>query len=254
MRFFGLLGFSKGEKMSDLPKYEYLETTAVKGFEAKTKKKYSDEGWELVSEEKKALRTVFKFRREKSPISKKTIALIAVGVLVFTSIITIGVLTEDKAPIPDQSSQAEEQTEETASEPETEVPLENNVLTIENSSDLKKLLSKNGSDTDFWQSFYDKYQGRTLEFDGNISYMALTPGYKYTVDCLIEAGNFSETSSIGPPFRAPMVNVHTGFNLEESGERSTLFQGENIRIVARLVDYNPVGETFEIDIISTKLR
>ena len=84
--------------------------------------------------------------------------------------------------------------------------------------------------------------------------MTNTPGYEYTVDCLVEAGNYSETSSVGPPFRAPMINIHTGFKVEDSGDRSTLFQGDNIRIVAKLVDYNSVGQTFEIDIVSTKIR
>ena len=145
-------------------------------------------------------------------------------------------------------------TEPAETDETTEAPAQDEVLTVENNKDLARLLSDKNGDTDFWKEFFVKYHGRTFEFDGNIAYMTNTPGYEYTVDCLVEAGNYSETSSVGPPFRAPMINIHTGFKVEDSGDRSTLFQGDNIRIVAKLVDYNSVGQTFEIDIVSTKIR
>lgn len=243
--------------MTDLPKYEYLETTAVKGFEAKTKAKYLNDGWELVSEEKKALRTALKFRREKKPVPIKFVALGAATVLALIAIISFGALTEGEPPTSRTQSQEQKvsQSDEPAdgSDNNQELPDEA-IITVENNSDLSLLLSDKDQDTDFWQEFFDKYHGRTLEFDGNIALMQNTPGYKFTVDCLVEAGNYSETSSIGPPFRAPMINIHTGFNVEDSGDRSTLFQGDNIRVVAQLVDYNSVGQTFEIDIVSTKIR
>ena len=246
---------ASGGKMSDLPKYEYLETSAVKGFESKTKKKYLDDGWELVSEEKKSLRTLLKFRRQKKPLSTKIIAIAAAGALAMAAIITVGSLTEDKTPSHNDASNTQEQIKEDDQAASVdEKSKEGDVLTIENTPELKRLLTDKNEDTRFWQEFWDKHKMSEIEFDGNVAFMTNTPGYQYTVDCLIEAGNYSETTAIGPPFRAPMINIHTGFKVQNSGERSTLFQGDNIHIVARLVDYNPVGQTFEIDILSTTVR
>jgi hypothetical protein len=234
-------------------KFEKETVKVLRGLEAKKIAEYEDAGWELVSQEKGKIRTSLNFQRPKKPISTKQILAGAALVLVGAIGITFASLSEEgESSKQGSETQVTQEAEETPTAEPT--PEAEEVLTVENNVDLARLLADKSGDTDFWKFFFEKYYGRTFEFDGNIAFMTGTPGYKYTVDCLIEAGNYSETSSVGPPFRAPMINIHSGFKVKDSGDRSTLFQGDNIRIVARLVDFNPVGETFEIDIVSTKIR
>lgn len=242
--------------MADKPlKFETEEVKVLRGFENKKIDEYELDGWELVSQKQGKLRTTLNFRRPKKPIPMKNIlggaALVLIGVI---SITFASLAENENAPAENSETKITQEAtpEETPAAEKT--PEAEPIMTVENNKELARLLGDKSWDTEFWQEFFNKYYGRTMEFDGNISSMTNTPGYKFTVDCLVEAGNFSENTSIGPPFRAPMINIHTGFNVLGSSDRSTLFQGDNIRIVAKLVDFNPVGETFEIDIISTRLR
>lgn len=234
-------------------RYETQEIKTLIGFEPKTIVKMENEGWELVSQVKGKLRTTLKFRRPKKPISSKVLLAGIAGVAILATVITVGAITENKNPPNTVSGDKQIEIVDETPTPAPEEPADE-ILTIENNKDLAKLLADRSDDVPFWKIFFEKYRGRTLEFDGNIAFMVDSPGYKYTVDCLIEAGDYNENSSFGPPFRAPLINIHTGFHVTNSEDRSTLFQGDNIRITAKLVDFNPRGETFEIDIVSTTLR
>ena len=53
------------------------------------------------------------------------------------------------------------------------------ILTVENCPDLVKLLSLVDPGDDFVNYFVDKYQGKTIEFDGNIGSMFYHSTYKH---------------------------------------------------------------------------
>lgn len=78
--------------------YEIRSIHAVRGMEARTVKKWEDDGWELVSQTPGTLRTEITFRRPK-PKSRRLLWIIGGGVFVavLATVITIGVISERNA-------------------------------------------------------------------------------------------------------------------------------------------------------------
>ena len=145
-----------------------------------------------------------------------------------------------------------EKNEETATSDATassEKELE--ILTVENNEDLSKLLES--SDFEIISAFAQKYAGQTIEFDANIADMANYKSYKTRYDMLIYVGDYSETTAIGPSFKFEDVNVSdlklTGDNIPDS-----ISSGLNIRITAKIVEFNSNTGLFFLDPISTKIR
>jgi WD40 repeat protein len=235
-------------------KYETQKVKVLRGLEAKKISEFEKDGWELISQEKGKLRSELSFRRPKKPISKSTIlgglALVLIGVLG----ITYATLSETAVPSNQSSETSVKEGTETKNDDEVvdSATEEEQVLTVENSQDLKTLLSNSNDNTyEFWDEFYKKYKSRTIEFDGNIALMEKNPDFDYTYDVLIEAGDYSETSSIGAPFRALRVVVPFGWKKTDQDDQIT--QGTNVRVVAKIWDYNE-GQSFDIKLVSTTVR
>jgi hypothetical protein len=169
------------------------------------------------------------------------------------SVITIGALTEDKTPTNNGSSQTQEQSKDEESSTTTEdEPQEEEVLTIENSPDLKRLLTGTDMDYEFWQEFYDKYKLRDIEFDGNVASMLPLEGYKYTYSVLFLSGDYDENTAPGAPLRD--TSIVTPFGWNSTTPDAVIGLGTNLRIRATIFDYNPKGNVFDIHIVSTTVR
>lgn len=232
-------------------RYEKQEVKTLRGLEAKSIEKMEQDGWELVSQDKGKLRATLNFRRPKKPISKKTILLGASAAGVLAAIVIFGAITaEHEGATPTTQERAsEEATEAPAPKPTEDA---NQILTVENNHDLATLLSNSKENTwDFWGEFYKKYKGRTIEFNGNISLLEKDPDFEFTYNALIEAGNYSETSSLGAPFRA--IRVVVPFGWKKTNQDDVIIQGTNVHIVARIWDYNE-AQSFEIKLVSTSVR
>ncbi len=126
----------------------------------------------------------------------------------------------------------------TSPEPEPQPAPDNSVLTIETNPELAALLSS-PENSDLSAAFSDKYQGRTMEFNGNVANV-IGGGASSTV--LVYAGNFSETSASGPSFQFKNngpTNVSTGGNYRftvevgEFDDLTGLFQLRPITAVPR---------------------
>lgn len=240
---------------TDEPVFEFKEVRAIRGLVEKTRTKWEKEGWEFVSQADGKLQTTLNFRRPKPKFPVKW-AIVGGGVAVLlVAVIVIGSIseannknTQTAAPAATSSTSTKSPSTPGASASAEEI------LTVQNNADLAQLLSSTATDPAAWQQFYDKYKGRTMEFDGNVGFMQDVPNTKYTVDMLIYAGDFSETSAVGPPFKAGGINIHSGFPMSKDSERSRLFQGDNIHVVARVSDYNPKQELFQLTLISTSIR
>lgn len=75
------------------------------------------------------------------------------------------------------------ETQEDVTETDTEV--EETVLTVENSKDLAALLEVKDSSDPFVNEFAKEYEGRIIEFDGNITHMMNHENYNTRYDILI---------------------------------------------------------------------
>lgn len=137
------------------------------------------------------------------------------------------------------------------STPEEPIPT---VLTVENSKELAKLLNtKDAEFSPLTKEFAEKYDGKTIEFDGNTA--AVQPHGNYTTrfDYLIYAGDYSETSVKGPSFQFRDVNYYdlhlTGKNIPDVFD-----VGLNIHIVATVGDYNETSGLFQLIPVSITMR
>ncbi|MGU3645178.1 hypothetical protein ACLBXX_09440 [Microbacterium sp. C23T] len=86
--------------------YENRSTRVLRGLEARTIKKWEDDGWEVVSQEHGKLRTTITFRRPR-PKSHRVLWIVggATIAVVLAAIITIGVINErSAAPIASESA------------------------------------------------------------------------------------------------------------------------------------------------------
>ncbi|MCX6946366.1 MAG: DUF4839 domain-containing protein [Verrucomicrobia bacterium] len=234
-------------------KYSTSEARCVRGLEKRTIDKWEANGWEFVSEVKGKVQTTITFRKPKEKLQMKTLIIGTSLVVVIASIIAIGSLTEGdkkKSPgaLPTNSSAIETPSEE-PSEPTEAADV---TLTIDNNADLAKLLVDTSGDNDMYQAFFDKYKGRTISFDGNVSYMAPHKDYEFTYDVLLAAGNFDENQMVGPPLR--VENVVVPFGWKNTNEDEFITTGTNLKIVAELYDYNPLGQTFQVKLVSLTVR
>ena len=146
----------------------------------------------------------------------------------------------------EQSNHDKESDEETDYE-------DNNALTIDNNEDLKKLLTIKDENDPFIQEFFNKYKGRTIEFDGNIVYMTKHGNYDTRFDIMIGSGDYQENVQRGPNFKFENVSVYN-LDLDTLYLESVLSVGVNIRVTAVVDDYNSDSTLFFLEPISVILR
>lgn len=124
-------------------------------------------------------------------------------------------------------------------------------LTVANNKDLAALLAT-GDPSALGKEFVEKYEGRTIEFDGNIANMMNHGTYKTRYDILVYAGDFNEAR--GPSFQFNDVSIVSDLNLIGSNIPDTIGEGDNLHIVAKVAGYNTGGDLLLLDPISTEMR
>lgn len=147
-----------------------------------------------------------------------------------------------------------EDKQESETEPieESTEDIENNeeVITIDNNEDFRKLLSLKDNFDPFVGKFSEKYYGKTIEFDGNIgniqNFSTNRKVYKTRFNVLVLGGEFDPNSASGPNFRFT--------NISASKLPKGIFQGEQIRIKAKVRTFNENNGLFKLDPISIEKR
>lgn len=166
------------------------------------------------------------------------------------------VITYHTFPIKQESynSPTDGTSSETTTPPTTEPPVESEseILTVENNEELATLLKS--SDYEIISAFAKKYKGRTIEFDANIAYMAPYKNYKTRYDILINTGDYSETTQVGPSFKFEDVNVTHDLYLTGDNIPEHIKAGLNIRVTAKVVEFNENTGVFFLKPVSTKMR
>src|SRR5699024_1525973 len=104
---------------------------------------------------------------------------------------------------------------EPAPEPEAE-PVASEaveILTVDNSADLARILQEPDSCSQSVANFATEYASRTIAFDGHIAAMNNHGDYDTRYDILIGSGDFSETTGSGPAFQFRDVNIVSDLHL-----------------------------------------
>lgn len=122
------------------------------------------------------------------------------------------------------------------------------VLTTANCPDLATLLSSSDMDASW---FVSKYAGRTIEFDGNIAYLAPHANYTTRWDVLINAGDYDPNHAQGPEMQYENVNT---FDMGFDASLDEIRTGTNVHIKAIVKDYNASTCLLHLDPVSMSAR
>ena len=126
------------------------------------------------------------------------------------------------------------------------------ILTVENNEDMAALF-KVGDFDPFISEFAKKYSGRIIQFDGYIASMMAHEGFTTRFDILIYTGNYGESSGNALNFKFEDVNISdlklTGSNIPEY-----ISEGQNLRITAKIEEYNESSGLFFLKPVSTEIR
>lgn len=155
------------------------------------------------------------------------------------------------------ASQNEEKTDEESAEKikdtEEDKDATEEVLNVNNCEELAALLSLKDEFDPSIAEFASKYQGRTIEFDGNVAYVSPHEGYNTRFDYLIYAGDYSESEVSGPSFQFEDVNYYD-LHLEGDNVPDTFDVGLNIHVVAKIVEYDSESGLFKLEPVAITMR
>jgi hypothetical protein len=264
----------------DDAQYEFTSVQAIRGMEAKTIAKWERDGWEVDRRDQGVLRTELTFRRVKPKTfvssmvaafrglePKVQLLAVSVGALLLVLVVGVAVVAGVK------SGRGSSQPAASATEADAGVsggpsesqapaagsavatrPAAGETLTVQNNAELAELMTITDPSLPAVGEFAAKYRGRTIAFDGNIAYMGKHGDYDTRYDLLINAGDYSLTSSVGPNFQFQDVNVVNDLHLTGANTPDAIGSGDNLRIVARVGDYNSTQELFFLEPLSTEVR
>ena len=154
-------------------------------------------------------------------------------------------------PSPSPTSQRPETS--AAPEPSPSPTVSNENITVENNEEFRTLIESPQPDDTSIEQFVATYKGRAVEFDGNVASMGPHNTYKTRFDFLIYPGDYSTTSAHGPSFQFANCNygdLHfTGDNIPER-----ISAGQNLHIIAEIVDFNSTQQLFHLRPIATSAR
>lgn len=143
--------------------------------------------------------------------------------------------------------------ETTTEPPETSAPPADELLTAANNAELAAILAEPDYCSDTIGAFAATHRGRTIEFDGNIATMGPHGDYDTRYDIQLSPGDYSETTTIGPAFQfrdVGIADLHlTGPNIPEA-----IGQGDNIHVVAKVMEFDATQCLFLLDPVSTAAR
>lgn len=242
--------------------YETKTVRAVRGMESRTIKKWEGDGWELVTQTPGKLQSELTFRRPK-PKSRRLVWIIGGGVLalILATIITIGAMSERNAGTAESTAPAPRETTSDPSSEPSPAPTatdqapepEDVVLTPETSPELAALLVLPDYCSPEIAAFAAAHRGETIAFPGYIGAMAPHDGATTRYDFLIGAGDFSETSALGPAFLFRDVNTTNDLHWVGAPPDS-IGVGTNLSITASVGDYEESSCLFLLDPVSTAAR
>lgn len=230
--------------------------------ESRTVTKWESDGWELVSQTPRKLRTELTFRRPKP--KTRWLPWVAGGAVLagaLAVIIVVGVVSERNAAPSSSPSAAPSESavlpkaSPSAAAPTTAPPVQPQdvALTPQNNSELAAVLALGDNCDPSIAAFAETYRGRTISFPGNVAVLGPHGGATTRYDILVGAGDFSETSASGPTFQFRDVNTTDDLHFVGTGP-DTIGAGTNLDVTAQVDEYEASSCLFLLDPVSTAVR
>lgn len=126
-------------------------------------------------------------------------------------------------------------------------------ITVENNGELSYILSTKDEFDSKIKEFADKYAGEMIEFDAHTADVSKNEDYDTRFNYLIHAGDYSTTSVSGPNFQFHDVN-YGDLNLVGDNIPDTFGVGLNIRVIARVGEYNEISGLFQLEPVAITMR
>ena len=164
--------------------------------------------------------------------------------------------TTQSTPTPDQPSnspapQSPKPSQEPEPSPSPTASHEN--ITVENNGESLALDASAQPGDAAVEEFVSKYKGRNIEFDGNIASMGPHNTYKTRFDFLVYPGDYSTTSAYGPSFMFEDCNYYD-LHLTGDNQPSSISAGQNLHIIAEVIDFNSKQQLFHLEPVTTSVR
>lgn len=160
---------------------------------------------------------------------------------------------EPEQDVPQKEEKIDEESTKKIKDTEENKDDAEEVLNVNNCEELAALLSLKDEFDPSIAEFASKYQGRTIEFDGNVAYVSSHEGYNTRFDYLIYAGDYSESEVSGPSFQFEDVNYYD-LHLEGDNVPDTFDVGLNIHVVAKIEEYDSGTGLFKLDPVKITIR
>lgn len=116
------------------------------------------------------------------------------------------------------------------------------VLTVENCEELKEILSMKAESDPAYTAFAEKYEGRKIEFDGNVASLGNHGSFKHRWDILVYAGDYDANSSTGPAFQFRDVGMS-----DLNTDLDSIGVGQNVHIIAEVGEFDEEGLLFYLE-------
>lgn len=160
---------------------------------------------------------------------------------------------EPEQDVPQKEEKIDEESTKKIKDTEENKDEAEEVLNVNNCEELAALLSLKDEFDPSIAEFASKYQGRTIEFDGNVAYVSSHEGYNTRFDYLIYAGDYSESEVSGPSFQFEDVNYYD-LHLEGDNVPDTFDVGLNIHVVAKIEEYDSGTGLFKLNPVKITIR
>ena len=160
---------------------------------------------------------------------------------------------EPEQDVPQKEEKIDEESTKKIKDTEENKDDAEEVLNVNNCEELAALLSLKDEFDPSIAEFASKYQGRTIEFDGNVAYVSPHEGYNTRFDYLIYAGDYSESEVSGPSFQFEDVNYYD-LHLEGDNVPDTFDVGLNIHVVAKIEEYDSGTGLFKLNPVKITIR
>lgn len=126
-------------------------------------------------------------------------------------------------------------------------------LTSDNNSELAYILSTKDEFDPKIKEFARKYAGEMIEFDGHTAAVSRNGDYDTRFNYLIHVGDYSNTFVSGPNFQFYDV-TYGGLNLVGKNIPDPFGVGLNIRVIARVGEYNEISGLFQLEPVAITMR
>ena len=155
----------------------------------------------------------------------------------------------------DDTESTDEKSSGTVKQSTNDTSAESNqeILTVKNNEELAAMLLLKDEHHPTVGKFAEKYEDRTIQFNGYIAHMMPHEEYTTRYDILIYVGDYSETPFSGPSFKFEDVNI---FDLKLTGSEipENIEVKQNLLITAEVEEYNENSGLFFLKPISTEIR